>query len=650
MGSKGDFQTDNERQRPPNKLTIPDRSSAKVAFTLDVESPGGSPDGTRPGTPSTKQRQSVTSSAISASTTKSTFSDFYQSEPTTLLPRSEATSFVVGDPQDPYQRSKRPPQSKSLADIPSQFRFDKPGKHHNHSQNNQRRDDQPSNHKVSANDQHHHSHSSLLHSLSHVGLSKLGHHKDHHDSSDKESSSRSSSHVELKRFFRHGGGSHSSKPPTPPISAADSSAAPSSAAPSPIPATPVTPRRSSSKSVLPAPSGNKAHMPSTLPFGDDHAGLFKKYGKFGKILGSGAGGSVRLMKRSSDNVTFAVKEFRARNPHESEREYAKKVTAEFCVGSTLHHANIIETLDIIKENGKWYDVMEFAPYDLFAIVMTGKMSREEIDCSFKQILSGVRYLHGLGLAHRDLKLDNCVVNEFGVVKIIDFGCATVFKYPFENDIVEATGIQVIYQTMKSNSLGIVGSDPYLAPEVCTEIRYDPQPADIWSVGIIFCCMTLRRFPWKSPRISDPSYKQFAATESVGSLVSTHHEQPATHTEASQDGQPPAPKPIIKGPWRLLRVLPRDTRPLISAMLTVDPKSRAKMDDIWSDPWFSSLEMCEYQNARGHSSASNSNLSLASLPGFGGGELEFKPAKNHTHTLVPAADSGTSSSTNSKQNK
>lgn len=34
-------------------------------------------------------------------------------------------------------------------------------------------------------------------------------------------------------------------------------------------------------------------------------------------------------------------------------------------------------------------------------------------------------------------------------------------------------------------IGIVGSDPYLAPEVCTEIRYDPQPADIWSLAIIF---------------------------------------------------------------------------------------------------------------------------------------------------------------------
>jgi serine/threonine protein kinase len=175
-----------------------------------------------------------------------------------------------------------------------------------------------------------------------------------------------------------------------------------------------------------------------LPFADDHS-IESKYGKFGKVLGSGAGGSVRLMKRSSDGVTFAVKQFRDRHSYETERDYNKKVTAEFCIGSTLHHGNIIETMDIIHEKGKWYEVMEFAPFDLFAIVMTGKMSREEITCCTLQIISGVEYLHNMGLAHRDLKLDNVVVNEHGIMKIIDFGSAVVFRYPFENDVVLASG-------------------------------------------------------------------------------------------------------------------------------------------------------------------------------------------------------------------
>jgi len=214
--------------------------------------------------------------------------------------------------------------------------------------------------------------------------------------------------ADLKRFFKFPGGK------------------------SKRPASPASSVRSGTKTPPASKTGAR------IPFGDDH-GLSSKYGKLGKVLGAGAGGSVRLMKRSEDGVVFAVKEFRARHSYETEREYVKKLTAEYCMGSSLHHGNIIETLDIVQEKGKWFEVMEYAPFDLFAIVMTGKMSREEVSCCFLQILSGVTYLHSMGLAHRDLKLDNVVVSEHGIMKIIDFGSSHVFKYPFESGIVLASG-------------------------------------------------------------------------------------------------------------------------------------------------------------------------------------------------------------------
>src|SRR6202012_5388406 len=66
--------------------------------------------------------------------------------------------------------------------------------------------------------------------------------------------------------------------------------------------------------------------------------------------------------------------------------------------------------------------------------------------------------------------------------------------------------------------GIVGSDPYLAPEVYDERKYDPTATDIWSLAIIFCCMTLRRFPWRQPRIVDNSYKLFISPPTPGTPV------------------------------------------------------------------------------------------------------------------------------------
>jgi hypothetical protein len=87
------------------------------------------------------------------------------------------------------------------------------------------------------------------------------------------------------------------------------------------------------------------------------AHIAKKYGKWGRVLGSGAGGTVRLIKASNKNGghIFAVKEFRPKRTGESEKEYQKKVTAEFCVGSTLKHHNIIETVDIVCDHGHYYE-------------------------------------------------------------------------------------------------------------------------------------------------------------------------------------------------------------------------------------------------------------------------------------------------------
>lgn len=428
--------------------------------------------------------------------------------------------------------------------------------------------------------------------------------------------------------------------------------------------------------------------PFQEPFTQDESPLVKKYGKVDKELGSGAGGSVRLIIRPLDAKTFAVKEFRPRRNTELFKDYTRKCTAEYCIGSTLKHPNIIKTIDIIHENNRYYEVMEYAPTDFFAVVMSGEMSRQEINCCLKQILEGVSYLHSLGLAHRDLKLDNCVLTTDGILKIIDFGSAVIFKYPYDQ-----------YGSRQEDPVhychGIVGSDPYLAPEVLTSLNsYNPQPVDLWSIAIIYCCMTLKRFPWKIPNADkDNSFKLYAMDDDNWHDYELSNEchklllkqrqlknvvvklnKKKKLLKLQEDGEDDAEEKLraldgvevladeqaqeilaelkaienrldeferikndhkssfaqnkpdeidelqvsvddgvkrskshhkqIHGPYRLMRLLPHASRPIIHKMLQIDPHKRASIEEIMQDDWIKNINCCTLKRSAQESDVAN----------------------------------------------
>lgn len=118
-------------------------------------------------------------------------------------------------------------------------------------------------------------------------------------------------------------------------------------------------------------------------------------------------------------ANVVLQEFRKRRKNETEKEYVKKLTAEFCISSTLHHANIVETVDLVQDEAQhWCEVMEFCPGgDLYAAIKKGGMSPSEVECCFKQILTGVAYLHGQGVAHRDIKPENLFFDMKGQLKV-----------------------------------------------------------------------------------------------------------------------------------------------------------------------------------------------------------------------------------------
>lgn len=538
------------------------------------------------------------------------------------------SAFPSPDHDDPYARTNRPPQSVNVRNIPQRFVFSKKKLAELHSGRSKSKSPQRGGESPRSSFSSRHSPVSSLTSPQNQPNPSIAAGSVNHGGEKKKKSG-----LKLKRFFKP---SLKKREGTP--SSAGASGPPSRTGSSASLVQKLN-NHINSNNVQFHESESSASI-SDMPFQEEG---FKKYGKLGRVLGTGAGGSVRLMKRASDGTVFAVKEFRARHTNETQREYAKKVTAEFCIGSTLHHVNVIETLDIIQDGGRYFEVMEYCPYDFFAVVMSGKMSSAEIGCCFRQILAGVEYLHEMGLAHRDLKLDNCVVTEQGIIKLIDFGSATVFRYPFEAGIVKAHGV--------------VGSDPYLAPEVLSSTRdYDPRPVDVWSIAIIFCCMTLRRFPWKAPNQTDTSFRLFTATPDVqdkskngqgpgsdiinilnqmeGKTVEGHGHGASHGPQSARDARlsnndptvgsaktgpaPPSaaatarkPASQMKGPWRLLRLLPEGSRLVIGKMLLINPLKRATLEEVDADPWVSSLQMCTITKT-GH----------------------WAKSTDHTHTIVP----------------
>lgn len=335
----------------------------------------------------------------------------------------------------------------------------------------------------------------------------------------------------------------------------------------------------------------KAELPN-LPL-SSASSVAQKY-NVGRFIGSGASGLVNLISALDDaNKIYALKKFRAKLANESEHDYITKVKNEFLVGEYLRHQNLIHTVELIRQElspshaPEFFIIMEYCPHDFFTLVMSGLMRKDEIFCYFKQIINGTNYLHSSGIAHRDLKLDNCVVDENGILKLIDFGSAFQFRKPIDyvggtggNDVLLDDGHKLVF------ARGIVGSDPYLAPEVFLPVSpmgYDPRLADIWSIAIIFCCMVLKRFPWKMPKEHDMSFRAYCEPP--------HPEQPLEDFE--QLTMKPKEPSHRTGPDRLLSLLPSASRQLIRGMLMVDTKKRFLMNDLLSSDFYKSIDHCHY---------------------------------------------------------
>jgi protein-serine/threonine kinase len=300
-----------------------------------------------------------------------------------------------------------------------------------------------------------------------------------------------------------------------------------------------------------------------------------------KEVGRGATATVKIMVRKGEpkGPQYAVKEFRKRSPKEDEAEYVQKVVSEFSIANSLHHPNIVKTVRLCTHAGRWDHVMEYCQLgELFSLVERKYLKQEDKVCFFKQLVRGVAYLHDHGIAHRDIKLENLLLNDQGHVKITDFGVSEVFcgEHPGLRSSAGECGKNM--KECRKSAPGICGSMPYIAPEVLAKKgEYDPRPLDIWSCAILYIALVHGGNVWQQADKSDAQYRPLA--EGWEEFLKQDPDRAIDESNMPDCG-------------RVIDLLPTSgQRRLILRMLHPDPEKRITIREVLKNPWVKRIECC-----------------------------------------------------------
>lgn len=192
---------------------------------------------------------------------------------------------------------------------------------------------------------------------------------------------------------------------------------------------------------------------------------------------------------------------------------------------------LLEAMEQYEDDTYLYIVMEYCPKELFTVIQaSGAFNMQTAVTYFKMIVSGLKHLHMMGYAHRDVSLENILINDAGNCKIIDFGLAT-------------------QANVRSND--IVGEPMYMAPEMLLNENYCPKSADMWSLGIVLFIMTTGYPPFTVAQSHDLRYAHVQRF-GIRKLLET---------------------------WQLLNTLPDCIVHVMKRLLLPDPASRAQCQEI-----------------------------------------------------------------------
>ncbi|KAF5391952.1 hypothetical protein D9757_003231 [Collybiopsis confluens] len=301
-------------------------------------------------------------------------------------------------------------------------------------------------------------------------------------------------------------------------------------------------------------SSGRHHDDNSPPFTDVHnhpaalayvaAHPRRTIPKFGpylllQTLGEGEFGKVKLGLHSTWGEEVAVKLIRRGNVDSAVR--MSKVEREIEVLRTLKHPNIVRLYDVIETDKYIGIIIEYASGgELFDHILAHRYLREKDAAKlFSQLISGVWYIHQKKIVHRDLKLENLLLDRHRNVIITDFGFANRFEHRAD-DLMQTS----------------CGSPCYAAPElVISEGLYVGSAVDIWSCGVILYAMLAGYLPFDD----DPANPD---GDNINLLY----------------------KYIVNTPLSFPDYISDIARDLLSLMLVPDPSRRASLQQIMQHPW------------------------------------------------------------------
>ena len=158
----------------------------------------------------------------------------------------------------------------------------------------------------------------------------------------------------------------------------------------------------------------------------------------------------------------------------------KKVMQEFSILKQMRHPSIIQLYETFESAKHILFVIELCcGGDLLSFVRKKKKLPENMTkCIFKDLIDGLNYCHSKGVLHRDIKLDNILLNAAGHIKICDFGVSKLVK----------EGERMTEQC---------GTPAYIAPEILRDKGYEGFAVDVWSVGVVLYAMLYGTVPFKA---------------------------------------------------------------------------------------------------------------------------------------------------------